>query len=410
MFDEFKPKRPQIQGDRQTAREDKLSVLRLVKSSKEVESPKRAERDLARAIEMAKQSPGVKQMLGMKDSQIGLYVDNGQTFLPTGEISWHASTEPPVRSIEDFKKINVMSVNVGRFGEAKNVESSKANFLRFIRDSFLNGGHVLTLQDFRYDRDKDVLIALKEMGLDYVANVFGQSKDQDGKFMDLANVTIINPKMFKGFKLHMPDISITPSFQRVKRDGKYVNAEPRWDLNYANEENYLRRNHFAFQALNTEIIVEGVDGSLPLNVGNIYNAPSSQIVDRIKSNMHSIKNIATSKGFQVLTGDFNAYGLDSARDIFGKPAFPIGIGVHTVWDMFRNKLPEQKFLMERLRRQGYYQLSKIGWFGKGRTIWKKGVLGLQVDGAITRKDLKTSSKTLKVPFTDHRVLVTTISL
>lgn len=401
MFKEFRPRRPETQSGDQSELENRLRERRL----NNTEGP------LAHAIEMLKEKPGVKHALGVQESQIGMCIENGKTFLPTGQIFWDASDETPTKSIDELKKIKVMSVNLGRFGESENRDASKEAFLKFVQDTFLNSGHVLTLQDFRFDRDTDVLSALQKMGLNYVASVFGQSKSDSGEMMELANVTILNPKMFQGYRLQKPNLSVTPNFQRVRRNGKYINAEPRWDLNYANEEDYLRKNHFAFQALNTEITIEGSDGTLPLHIGNLYNAPSSQMVDRIASIKHSIENINTSNGFQVLLGDFNLYGVDSARKIFGKTAFPVGIGIHTVIDTVAGRLPEKRFLQERLKRQAKYHMSQIGQDGNSPTI-RKGpgkILGLQVDGVVARKDLKTKTETLKVPFSDHEALVTEVN-
>jgi hypothetical protein len=410
MFDkfqkEFAPKRPQTQPEGLEQFEQRLRQERAGGLHEE----------LAQAIEIMKSEPGVKQFLVAEKGEIGLKV--GGRFLKTGEYFRHESLEAPTKSVQDFKSLKVMSVNVGRFNEGGNTASLKTQFMEFINSHFVDGADVLCLQDFRLDTDRDVLKVLGEAGFDYYVNTFGQSKDKNtGEFKELANVTIVNPKRFAGYNLSLPYISVTPNFQRVRkvekvggrRIAKYLNAEARWDLNYAGEEKYLEHNHFAFQALNTEFRLQGVDGDISINIGNIYNAPPSQVVDRIKSVMSSMKNLNKSeKGFQILMGDFNTYGVDSARHINGQAAFSLkGIMGSAVYNQLFGKMPEIKLLNKRLARQGLYRLNKLGENNSGKTIFKGPgkTIGLRVDNAMASNYNTLTSCTINVPFTDHRVLV-----
>lgn len=405
----FEPKTPIVQQGLNRLRENYLNT-------------KRREGwygNLARAIEMVKHAPGVKMFLGKKGNEIGFWkkdVGHKEIFLKTGEIYRHPVESKPEKSVANFKDLVTMTVNVGRFGEGdKMVANNKTAFINFVKQHFLKDGHVLCLQDFRIDRDRDILEVLKDLGCDYYANTFGQAKSKTGEYLALANVTIINRSKFNSYNLTEPELSITPNFQRAKirENGKpkYVNREPFWNLNYGNEDDYLERNHFAFQALNTEFRLQGVDGELPIHIANLYNSPPSQMVDRIKSIIKSMKNIEVNNGFQVTIGDFNTYGIDSARKYFNKPSFPFGIGVHTALSNLLEKVlsrepGETRSLANRLKRHG----SKLAHLDSNTLYKGPGkILGLKLDHCAVPSYLHTESEVIPVSFTDHRVRVERIT-
>jgi hypothetical protein len=406
----FEPKAPRIKPEKHRLRENDLNTKRM----------EGWYGNLARAIEMVKHAPGVKMFLGKKDKEIGFWtkdMDQKEVFLTTGEAYREPVGVTPEKSVAEFRDLVTMTINVGRFGEGdKMVADNKTAFINFVKQHFLKDGHVLCLQDFRIDRDRDVLEVLKDLGCDYYANTFGQAKSKTGEYLALANVTIINRSKFNGYNLTQPELSITPNFQRAKiiENGKpkYVNREPFWNLNYSGEGDYLERNHFAFQALNTEFRLQGVDGELPIHIANLYNSPPSQIVDRIKSIIKSMKNIEVNSGFQVTIGDFNTYGIDSARKHLGKPSFPLGIGINTAFgnllERFLGQEPgESKALANRLKRYGVGQLSYLD----GNTLHKGPgkILGLKLDHCVVPAHLHTESEVIPVSFTDHRVRVDRIT-